>query len=168
MKLLINDANILIDIVKLDVIEAFLSLNFELYTTDFVFAELEDHQKKNLVSERLKVITTESEADFSEIIILLNTHNGLSFEDCSVWYYAKKLNGTLVTGDGALRKKVIQSGIEVRGIIYIIEQIKLQNQLPIRECIEILHHLKKLNIRLPHNEIDKRIQNWENEIIYSL
>jgi hypothetical protein len=41
MKIHINDANILIDLVHLDLVVPFLALNFELYTTDFVFAELE-------------------------------------------------------------------------------------------------------------------------------
>ena len=46
MKLLINDANILIDIAKLGLVDAFLSLDFDLHTTDFVFAELNDNSKK--------------------------------------------------------------------------------------------------------------------------
>lgn len=50
MNLLINDANILIDIVKLDIVEAFLSLNFDLHTTDFVFAELNADQQESIRS----------------------------------------------------------------------------------------------------------------------
>lgn len=43
MKLLINDANILIDIVKLEIVEAFFALDFDLHTTDFVLAELKEY-----------------------------------------------------------------------------------------------------------------------------
>lgn len=125
MKLLINDANILIDIVKLGLVEAFLSLDFDLHTTDFVFAELDDQQQKDISSERLKIITTVNQQDFTSIMSLLNAHKGLSFEDCSVWHYTQKLEGTLITGDGALRKKALQSGLNVKGIIYIIEEIKI-------------------------------------------
>lgn len=46
MKIHINDANILMDIVQLDLASVFLELNFELYTTDFVFAEIEPEQQK--------------------------------------------------------------------------------------------------------------------------
>ena len=160
MKILINDANILIDIVKLDIVSAFLSLNVELYTTDFVFSELELAQQQSISSPSLTILKTESIEDFSAIMILLNAHKGLSFEDCSVWHYAQKLNGTLITGDGALRKKAQQSGLDVKGIIYIIEEIKTNKLLSLQICIEKLNELKVLNNRLPVNEIDKRIEAW--------
>lgn len=87
MKLLINDANILIDIVKLENVEAFFALDFDLHTTDFVLAELKEYQKEILVSAHLSIITTESAEDFSSIFDLQELNKGLSFEDCSVWYY---------------------------------------------------------------------------------
>ena len=164
MKLLVNDANILIDIVKLDIVDAFLSLNFELYTTDFVFAELEEEQQKEITSDNLQIISTDNNADFAAILELSTTHSGLSFEDCSVWYYAQKLGGTLITGDGILRKKVINSGLEVKGIIYILDEIKAQNLLTLADCIEKISQLKTLNNRLPHHEIDARIQQWTHEL----
>lgn len=95
---------------------------------------------------------------------LSEQHTGLSYEDCSTWYFATKMEGILVTGDGLLRKKARASGIEVKGIIYIIEQIKEQNLLSTTDCIEKLKLLKLLNARLPMNEIDSRIQIWEKEI----
>lgn len=101
MNLLINGANIWIDIVKLDIVEAFLSLD-----------------------------------------------------------YALKLNGILITGDELLRKKVRFSGVEVRGIIFIIEEIKIQEKLPCNQCIQKLEELKSINDRLPVQEIDKRILDW--------
>lgn len=94
---------------------------------------------------------------------LLTAHKGLSFEDCSVWHYTRKLNGTLITGDGILRKKVTSAGLNVKGIIYILEEIKNQNKLPAAICIEKLEELKKINDRLPKHEIDKRIQEWTAE-----
>jgi predicted nucleic acid-binding protein len=163
MKLLINDANILIDIVKLGLVDAFLSLDFDLHTTDFVFAELSDQQQESISTVRLKIITTENQQDFNSIMALLNSHKGLSFEDCSVWHYTQKLKGTLITGDGILRKKVTNAGLDVKGIIYILEEIKKQNKLPIKVCIEKLEELKKINDRLPMHEIDKRIQDWTLE-----
>lgn len=37
MKIIINDANILIDLVQLNLIEEFVQLPFDLKTTDFVY-----------------------------------------------------------------------------------------------------------------------------------
>ena len=136
MNLLINDANILIDIVKLDIVEAFLSLNFDLHTTDFVFAKLNADQQESIRSGRLKIIQTENQQDFDAIMNLVIAHKGLSFEDCSVWHYTQKLKGTLITGDGMLRKKVSNAGLDVKGIIFILEEIKNQNKLAVNVCIE--------------------------------
>lgn len=163
MKLLINDANILIDIVKLEIVEAFFALDFDLHTTDFVLTELKEYQQEILVSTHLSIITTESAEDFSSIFNLQELNKGLSFEDCSVWYYTRKLNGTLITGDGALRKKALLAGLDVKGIIFILEQIKIQKKFPIALCVEKLEALKLLNYRLPMLEIDKRLEEWRNE-----
>jgi len=163
MKLHINDANILVDIVKLDLTDVFLTLEFELYTTDFVFAEMELEQQEQLLSDKLIKIGANQE-DMMAIFALAEQHTGLSYEDCSTWYFAKKMDGILVTGDGKLRKKASASGVEVRGMIYIIEQIKDQKLLSIANCIKKLRLLTELNDRLPTNEIENRIQIWTKEI----
>ncbi len=150
------------DIVKLDLAKAFLELSFELYTTDFVFAEMELEQQEQLLSEKLIKIGASKE-DMLSIFNLTEQHIGLSYEDCSTWYFAKKMDGILVTGDGLLRKKARASGIEVKGVIYIIDQIKEQQLLSTKICIEKLKLLKELNDRLPMNEIESRIQIWGNE-----
>lgn len=69
----------------------------------------------------------------------------------------------MITGDGILRKKVTNAGLDVKGIIYILEEIKNQNKLPVNICIEKLQELKRINDRLPKHEIDKRIQDWTIE-----
>lgn len=163
MRLLLNDANILIDIVKLEIVDAFLSLDFDLHTTDFVLAELNDFQQQRITTERLSIIKTESTEDFSSIIELANTHKGLSFEDCSVWYYTQKMNGILITGDGTLRKKALASGIIVKGILYLLDEIKSQNNMSDVEFIEMLQKLIKINDRLPNHVIEKRIQEMLNK-----
>jgi predicted nucleic acid-binding protein len=160
MKLLINDANILIDIIKLDIVDSFLALEFDLQTTDFVFSELNDEQQIVLQSAKLKIIITDSLNDYKAINSLLANNRGLSFEDCSVWYYAKKLAGVLISGDGKLRKKVSEDGVEVKGIIYIVEEMKKQQKITTQKAIIKLGELKELNSRLPHNEIEKIIQFW--------
>lgn len=108
MKIVINDANILIDLVKLELLEAFSKLTFDLHTTDFVIEELSDQQRGPITelseSNKLGIIETIKIEDFQGINSILENSSGLSFEDCSVWYYSKKLSGILLTGDGKLRK----------------------------------------------------------------
>src|SRR5690606_26339982 len=127
MKIVINDANILIDLINLELEIPFFQLEqLELKTTDFVFEELHDGQKEILqqyiIQGRLIIIESEEE-DLINISNILSTTNGLSFEDCSVWYFAKSQEGILLTGDGKLRRNSSADGVEVRGVLYIFDQL---------------------------------------------
>lgn len=167
MKIVINDANILIDLAKLELLNIFSKINFELHTTDFVIAELNDEQKspvsKLIKSGKLKVIQTDDVIDFQGITEILEKSNGLSFEDCSVWYYSKKLVGALLTGDGKLRKQATKEGVEVRGIIFIFDELLKQNLISFKIAIEKISQLSLLNNRLPKRDIELRIKCWKEE-----
>lgn len=167
MKIVINDANILIDLAKLDLLDIFSKLDFDLYTTDFVYEELNEEQKSpvSILNKKglLKIIETEELADFQKISELLESSSGLSFEDCSVWHYSQKLSGTLLTGDGKLRKQVSKDGIEVRGILYVLDELIKQKLLGFTLAIEKIEQLYQLNNRLPKKEIEKRIEHWNDE-----
>ena len=54
MIILINDANVLIDLVKLDLVSEFASLPYELYTTDFVLNEINEEQLNNFILSFLR------------------------------------------------------------------------------------------------------------------
>jgi len=111
----------------------------------------------------LKIIETEELVDFQKISALLESSSGLSFEDCSVWHYSEKLSGTLLTGDGKLRKQVSKDGIEVRGILYILDELIKQKLLGFSLAIEKIEQLYQLNNRLPKKEIEKRIEHWNDK-----
>lgn len=167
MKIVINDANIFIDLSLLELLELFSQLDFELYTTDFVFEELNADQK-NLVltlkkNGKLNIIETTETTDFEGITNLLQNNNGLSFEDCSIWYYSQKLSGILLTGDSKLKTQASKSGIEVRGILYVFDEMVRQNLLNFSDAASKLEALFLLNNRLPKSEIDKRIKAWKEQ-----
>ena len=163
MQILINDANILIDLIRLACIDAFFKLDAEVVTTDFVLEELEIEQQLIFQNFNFRVLTSDSLA-ISEISRMKEQHPGLSFEDCSVWHHARLAGGVLVTGDGLLRKKARVEGIEVRGIIFLITELKTQNILGIEDCIRLLDQLKQINPRLPIQEIENLIYTWEMEL----
>ena len=167
MKIVINDANILIDLVKLELLESFSKLNFDLHTTDFVIEELNDEQKAPITElnglKKLSIIETISIEDFQGINGILENSSGLSFEDCSVWYYSKKLSGVLLTGDGKLRKQASKDNLEIRGIIYLFDEFLNQNLISFEEAVEKIKQLRLLNNRLPKKEIEKRIDFWNQK-----
>ena len=108
-KLVISDTNILLDLISVDMLEDFFSLPCDFSTTDFVISEIIQPAQikaieKYTKSKKLDIVSF----SFEEIIEITDIHsnntNNASITDCSVWYYAKKTGGRLLTGDGKLRK----------------------------------------------------------------
>ncbi len=164
MRIVINDANILIDLFHLDLVEVFFGLqDLDLKTTDFVFEELHEDQKdvveQFVQNSTLKIIES-TEEDLTSIYQILSTTSGLSVEDCSVWYYAKKNAGILLTGDGKLRKQSSADGVEVRGILYIFDQLLISGLMSFELAIEKLNQLYLLNERLPIEAKKQRLDCW--------
>ncbi len=165
MKILINDANILIDLIELNLLQEFILLDFEMCTTDFILAEIDDAQRLRIgtiiESGHLNVIVTENDEDFDGINGLLEIGGGLSLEDCSAWYYSQKLGGILVTGDGSLRKMAKAAGIEVRGIIYLFDELLAHKIMPCAMAVEKIEQLLTINSRLPKDAIRIRVRLWK-------
>lgn len=166
MNVVINDANILIDLVHLNLVDEFVNLDLSLKTTDFVFEELNSSQqetfRKFIENGRLELIITESDEDFTSIAEIMEATTGLSFEDCSVWHYAGKLNGILLSGDGRLRKQATANGIAVKGILFIFDQLLLNDLITFEEAVKKVELLYKMNGRLPIKPKDERIASWKS------
>lgn len=135
-----------------------------MHTTDFVLEELNARQRTvvdQLISTgKISVIVTEQTDDFMGITQLLTASTGLSFEDCSVWYYSKKLNGILLTGDGKLRKQANRDNVTVKGILYVFDQLVDTGIITSSQACAKLIELQQINPRLPQAEITKRLQEW--------
>jgi|SRR5690554_590234 len=160
----ITDANILIDLIHLEMFSVlFESDLFEFKTTDFVFEELYDGQKeilRDIIEEQRFQIIESQEDDLTEIFKIKQNTQGLSIQDCSAWFYAQKLNGMLLTGDASLRKHTKKSGIEVHGILYLFDRMVAGGIIAAQEAFEKLEELKVLNKRLPVKEVEKRLKEW--------
>lgn len=166
MKIIVSDTNILIDLAELNLLHDFTKLNFEFHTNDFIINEIQNTEQKKKVQEiietgKLFIATTKNEQ--YEKIFELGEKN-LSFEDCTIWYYAKINNGILLTGDGNLRKSAKKSGLEVRGIIYIFDKLIENNIINKKTALNKMTKLYETNKRLPKKEIEKRIKFYRNNL----
>ena len=165
MKIYINDTNILIDLSELELLAAFSKLNAYLYTTDLIVAEIQDTRQREKVKELinagiLEVLSLESE-EFTEIYTIRENNSGLTIEDCSVWFATRKYKGTLLTGDARLRKQASEHGIDVRGIIYVFDELVNKGILDKQTARTKMMDLRKLNPRLPEKEINARLRAWK-------
>ena len=94
MKVVVNDANILIDLIDVGLLELFFQLEFEMNITDSVINEFEnedDVKRLNMLTEEGKLRQHSFESDaITEILEYRNRYSSrLSFPDCSCIYLAR-------------------------------------------------------------------------------
>lgn len=87
-------------------------------------------------------------------------HPQLSRYDALALSIAKKRSFILLTGDLRLRKAAAEDGVQVRGSLWVFDELLRENIISKNEYINYMKDLKKHNggdIRLPMSEIEKRI-----------
>lgn len=170
-KIVVNDTNVFIDLFNVDLLEEFFSLPWEVYTTDFVMLELQREGQQTSVSNfvntgqlNIPVFEPNELLEIGNIFQRYGSSTNLSYTDCSVWYYAKRNNYVLLTGDRKLRSASVYEGVEVHGIIYVLDQLLAEGVISYQSAIEKIQLLYATNPRLPKEEIDKRLDFWKSEI----
>jgi len=167
----VNDANILIDLVKLELLPHFFVLDLEFYTSDLILQELHHQQlqqfQKYIDNNKLKVISFSAEELFT-IGMLQIEKPALSQQDCSAILSAQKVNGKLVTSDGNLRKFAGTKNISVRGHLWVFDLMVKERVITGTIAIEKLNYLREVInpwLALPKNECDIRIDMWKETMI---
>jgi predicted nucleic acid-binding protein len=167
MKVVVNDANILIDLVKLKMLQQFFALEHLFYTSDMIFEELHHEQQQELqpyVEEgRLSVMSF----DMDELMLigeLLSEKPQLSEQDCSAIICALKVNGELLTSDNPLRKFAKSKQLIVRGHLWVFDQLVEQGIVEGNLAVDKLSmFIEEINPRLglPPKECEARLAAWK-------
>jgi len=163
----ISDTNIFIDLIETGLLDTFFSLPWEFHTTDMIIHELKEsaQRKKVIAYQRKKVlhVKTFDEKELSNLIVFhaqMRNKTNVSIQDCSVWLYAHDNGYMLLTGDSKLKNAAMKSGVDVHGILFVIDKL-VEHQLLTRErATQKLKVLILLNPRLPQADILKRLQHW--------
>jgi len=164
-RIVISDANVIFDLLSVQLLEAFFALPCEICTTDLVISEIERPEQQQIIQKFIKLkklgVATFEFDEFSEILLLQSTSkNNTSIADCSVWYYAKKVDGRLLTGDGKLRAAAEKDNVKVSGVLYLFDNFVEYGLLSPLEAAENLESLMTVNMRLPKAECESRIAKW--------
>lgn len=163
MIFLVNDANILIDLLKIDLLDTFFLLEFDFQVTDIVFDEIQEENADNLNNFIENQLLTKQGFPFEDLMQIQKIRDEnpvLSVADCSCLYLAEKLDAMLLTGDGALRRVAEKQEIPVHGIIWILDEMITNNLLTKPDARDKLQQLLVLNPRLPKHECHKRLKSW--------
>jgi len=162
MRVAVQDANIIIDLIDCGIFELFFRLELEVVTTSLVLGEVsETSQKKRcqaVIRKKLLHVVEISTLDYLRLQSLKLP--GLSVPDRSALELAEAREACLLTGDGRLRKAAKSSDVEVRGILWVFDQLIGGGLLSKAEACTRLAELKERNQRLPKAEIEKRLKAW--------
>ena len=164
MRVVVNDANILIDIAKLDLVGQFFKLPFEFHCTQFVIEELHPYQFKlytPYIGEKTLLVKEYSAEELSELAEFQRGHSTLSEQDCSAFRHAQEIRALLLTGDKNLRMLAEENKLEVHGIVWLFDVFVKQKVITKKLAAKKLELLMTINKRLPTTELEKRIRSWK-------
>lgn len=166
MIIVVNDANILIDLVKLQLLPHFFSLQLKFYTTDLILDELHDWQVEELqeyISNGTLTIIQLTDLELIDITLLQAERRQLSEQDCSAIVCARKVTGSLLTSDNNLRKFATKKSVTVYGHLWVFDKMVETNALTPQNAIDKLTELREVvnpRLNLPKIECDNRLELW--------
>lgn len=161
-----NDANILIDLVKLELLRHFFDLGWENHTTSLVFHELFEEQQELFAPYQDEGLFIVADLDAIELLSVLEMQKSkpqLSEQDCSALYYTMKKTGILLSSDKNLREYARNKGIEVHGHLWIFDAMVTQNCLtPLMAANKLEELLNYINpkLQLPEFACKSRLELW--------
>src|SRR6185312_9007130 len=163
MKIAITDANIFIDLIKLQWLGYLFCLKVEIYSTVEVINELIDVQLEKLTefiqSNQLKIHTFSSSE--LEQIMQMTAPPSLSIQDRSVVFLAKNIHAGVLSGDNPLRKFCAKQNLEVKGIIWLFDQFLELQLINCEVAIQKMNELLSFNNRLPVHDCNERLRQWK-------
>ena len=160
-KLLISDANIIIDIIAGGLVDELFMLDYEFGTPDVLYEKELKVQHPEILSAGLKVIELEPKSvDYANTVFQAGSNNRISLHDCLALSLAKQESCVLLTGDARLRQYAESEGIEVKGTLWLMQQF-FDNGLVIANRAEQAYELMRQDgSRLPVDEIKRQLKSF--------
>ena len=164
MIIVVCDANILIDLLQVDLFNAFLRLKWEVYVPPDVVDEVQEDNSDQMVQAIrsgkiiLPGITPE---DLYIIQEFKARYLPLSIEDCACLFLAENRSAILLTGERKLRTIATESHrLKVHGVLWVFERLLEKKIVTPRKAHTKLTHLMTLNYRLPIPECERLLKRW--------
>ena len=158
-RIYISDTNLWIDFDHAGLLDALFALPFTFVSTDFVVGELSHPAPAGLRARGL-VVETLGEDAVAQLFGLMDQHNNSSLADVSCYLVAKNQGKPLLTGDGRLRKQAAKDGLEVRGALWLLDQLVAHDIIATAHAAAALQAMLDAGARLPQAECTHRLVAW--------
>ncbi len=154
MSVLVSDTSVLIDLDRGDLLDQLFQLPHDFCVPDLLYKkELAGDLGDRLRSLGLDVVEL-SPSELSRATSLRRELKVLSTPDTFAFSLAEARQWTLLTGDGALRQLAQQQGVEMYGVLWVIDELERENVVETdvlhRALTEIHSHPR---CRLPTAEV---------------
>lgn len=161
MILVIQDANILIDLHNTGVMENYFALENDTHTTDLVLQEVRQDVAAYVRRGQLKVKSFTSDELLTLLAFKATQPGSLSLEDCSVFHLAIEKQAILLTGEKTLMNCARRAGVQAHGILWLFDLMLEKEVLSSKAAAKAMEKLVATNPRLPAEECQKRLQKWK-------
>lgn len=162
-RIYIHDACVLLDLIEGDLLDCWFQLGFETRTTHFVYLEIQEEEQSSLLQTYVDADKLILESIDEEYLPILNAQAkkwNVSLQDVSVAHLAQKHGGILLSGDKRLRTKSAESGIEIKGILWVLDMIVERKLLIPQRALKALDAILKAGGRIPAEECSERRRRW--------
>jgi predicted nucleic acid-binding protein len=165
MRVAVKDTSILIDLTEGDLLGLWFKLGIETHTTTLVLSELRRESQWQHVSGFVDAGLLRAQkiepADMAEVV-RYHLANRVSLADASGILLARRLSACLLSGDRRMRNTARTDGLEVRGVLWIFDELVEQGVLAKRDAADRLERICASGSRLPHDECMARLKAWRS------
>lgn len=158
-RIYISDTNIWSHFRHADLLAELFALPLTLASTDFVLFELPEGEADLLIGYGLQIETLDS-TEISQLEALKKAHGNSATADVSCYLAASKRQRPLLTGDGQLRKQAEKDGLEVRGALWLLDQLVANGIIATAHAAAALQAMLDAGARLPPAECANRLTSW--------
>jgi len=149
--ILVKDACIIIDLIELDLLDVFLSLDYIVITSQSVVKEITDEAQAELLANHIKAnnMQKENDGELSDILNLMQKYTGISYADATVLELSLRINATLLSADKLLRKAGKNEGTTICGTLWVIKELYMSKIINSTIAITKINELTQINTRIP-------------------
>lgn len=158
-KLLISDANVIIDMEVGGLIKLMFRLDYEFAVPDVLYETELKENHSNLPKLGLKRLELQPES------VAYTVELGAKYRkpgriDLMALALAKQEQCRLLTGDQALRDAGKAEGMEVVGTIWLVGEMLHAKIIAKKEARAAYNKMRESDRRLPWDEVDKQLKQW--------
>ena len=159
-RLLISDANILIDMEVGGLIDAMFRLPYTYSTPTMLFEQELRLHPAHLLNKGLQLMELES-TSVQRMVNLGSKYTGVSSHDPAALALAEQAQAPLLTGDRKLRQVCLEENIDVHGTVWLVGEMLDAGELTGEQARTAYQRMEQDGSRLPWNEVERQLKRFK-------